>query len=264
MTWVIGASSVFGVGLLVSDIRVSLRNGQRRDMLRKVYALGPYIGVGFAGSVACGFAIWEVLQSRYSVATPPGKTYEPEAAAVDIQRIAREVFMRQPAAERDVGCQLLLVGCSFKRDMGWPGATPIAIIRMVAPHFVPHAAKRDLFAALHIGSGSKVREYKRLVRTYFREPGATISMQASEGWSQMMALSLSLEVSDHPVDGVSPHLHFMTIRKGQIALQTNEVSTTDMDGTETRRLKMPKIAENYSAFVEMVNAAGNEAGGAIA
>ena len=33
MTWVIGASSVFGVGLLVSDVRVSLRNGQRRDML---------------------------------------------------------------------------------------------------------------------------------------------------------------------------------------------------------------------------------------
>ena len=78
MTWVIGASSVFGVGLLVSDVRVSLRNGQRRDMLRKVYALGPYIGLGFAGSVACGFAIWEVLQSRYSVATPPGKAYEPE------------------------------------------------------------------------------------------------------------------------------------------------------------------------------------------
>lgn len=156
-----------------------------------------------------------------------------------------------------------MVGCSFKRDIGWPGATPIVIIRMVAPHFVPNAAKRDLFAALHIGSGSKIREYKRLVRTYFREPGPTIKMQASAGWAQMMALSMASTLGQHPTDSVSPYLHVMAIKKGQVGLSTVDRTVVNSDG-EQQFLKMPKVAENYSAFVKMVNTAGNEAGGAVA
>ena len=73
MTWVIGASSVFGVGMLVSDVRVSFPDGQSRDMLRKLYPLGPYIGLGFAGSVAASFAILNEVRPRYSHSAPAGK-----------------------------------------------------------------------------------------------------------------------------------------------------------------------------------------------
>lgn len=42
MTWVIGAASLFGYGVMLSDVRVSFPNGQRADMLKKAYPVGPF------------------------------------------------------------------------------------------------------------------------------------------------------------------------------------------------------------------------------
>jgi hypothetical protein len=53
MTWVIGASSIFDYGAMMSDVRVTFRDGRERDLVQKAYAVGFAAAVvrreGFAG-----------------------------------------------------------------------------------------------------------------------------------------------------------------------------------------------------------------------
>ena len=57
MTWVIGASSIFDYGAMMSDVRVTFEDGSERDLVQKAYPVGPYIVAGFAGSVRIGVII---------------------------------------------------------------------------------------------------------------------------------------------------------------------------------------------------------------
>ena len=59
MTWVIGASSVFDYGAMMSDVRVTLPDNSERDLVQKAYPVGPFIVAGFAGSVRIGFQMTE-------------------------------------------------------------------------------------------------------------------------------------------------------------------------------------------------------------
>jgi hypothetical protein len=51
MTWVVGASSVTGHGLMASGVRISFGDGTEADLLRKSYRVGPYILAGVYGDV---------------------------------------------------------------------------------------------------------------------------------------------------------------------------------------------------------------------
>lgn len=64
MTWVLGASSLFGYGVMLSDVQVSV--GEKRfDILQKAYPLSNYILGGFAGSVQIGFMFLQSLSNIF-------------------------------------------------------------------------------------------------------------------------------------------------------------------------------------------------------
>src|SRR2546421_679047 len=94
MTWVIGASSIFGYGAMMSDVRVTFGDGRQADLVEKAYAVGPYIVAGFAGSIKIGFMMLESL-SRLLIVPPnapqPG-AWEPEWVAEQWQSIAARIF----------------------------------------------------------------------------------------------------------------------------------------------------------------------------
>ena len=53
----------FGFAVGISDIRVTTPN-EERDCLQKIYAVGPGVALGFAGSVAIGFAMVDRLRAK--------------------------------------------------------------------------------------------------------------------------------------------------------------------------------------------------------
>jgi hypothetical protein len=89
MTWVIGASSIFDYGAMMSDVRVTFRDGRERDLVQKAYPVGPYIVAGFAGSVRIGFQMLESL-AKFLIVPPnapqPG-AWEPEAPVATISTL---------------------------------------------------------------------------------------------------------------------------------------------------------------------------------
>jgi hypothetical protein len=62
MTWVIGASSIWGSGVMLSDVRVTFANGREVDLIKKAFPVGRFICAGFAGSVQIGFQLIDHLR----------------------------------------------------------------------------------------------------------------------------------------------------------------------------------------------------------
>jgi hypothetical protein len=145
MTWVIGASSIFDYGAMMSDVRVTFRDGRQHDLVQKAYAVGPYIVAGFAGSVRIGFQMLESL-AKFLIVPPnapqPG-AWEPEWVAEHWKPLALEIFTGADVSEQALGCQILLVGISNKIDPK-VAANPRAvlmphacIVRFSSPDFDP-------------------------------------------------------------------------------------------------------------------------------
>jgi hypothetical protein len=174
MTWVIGASSVFGYGAILSDVRVTFTDGRQCDLVQKAFAVGPYVIAGFAGSVRIGFEMLHCLTRFLAVppnAPQPG-AWEPEWVAEHWKPLAVSTFAAADAQERDAGCQVLLVGISHKvrpevlanpRAVHRPSA---CIIRFCWPDFDPIIADKGLSVA-HIGSGADVGHYTKMMQHYF-------------------------------------------------------------------------------------------------
>jgi hypothetical protein len=142
MTCVIGATSIFGYGAMMSDVRVTFSDGSERDLAQKAYPVGRFIVAGFAGSVQIGF---QMLESLTKCLVPPDAArpgaWHPEWVAEHWKPVASKVFASAPPAEQALRCQILLVGVSHKIDpeaAANPRAVqmpPACIIRFSSPDF---------------------------------------------------------------------------------------------------------------------------------
>src|SRR5437867_1024671 len=58
MSWIVGANTFFGYGVMVSDICVTIQNPNGRpdykDVLQKSHKVGQSMAAGFAGSIPIG------------------------------------------------------------------------------------------------------------------------------------------------------------------------------------------------------------------
>jgi len=61
MTWVVGATSMFGYGALYSDVQVTFADGTTKDLIQKAYPITNFIAAGFSGSVRVGFSLLQSL-----------------------------------------------------------------------------------------------------------------------------------------------------------------------------------------------------------
>jgi hypothetical protein len=174
MTWVIGASSLFDYGTMMSDVRVTFSDRSERDLVQKAYSVGPYILAGFAGSVRIGFQMIESLAKFLVVPpkTPQPGAWEPEWVAEHWKPIAAHIFATADTREQAGHCQILLVGVSHKIDpevLANPRAVKMphaCIVRFLSPAFDPVITNKRL-SVDHIGSGGSVEHYTEMMRQHF-------------------------------------------------------------------------------------------------
>lgn len=269
MTWIVGASSLFGYGVVISDVQVTLHDGKTIDIIQKAYPLSNYIIGGFAGSVMIGFMLLQNLATILQV--PSGQesyAWDPVEIANYWSPIARDIFASAPLEERKLRSQFLLVGASpdpIKRGqpIGWD--SEIYIIRFSSPEFTPRVmVKRNKICT--IGSGSQVDKYKQLLREIhrsgIRSPLYTIEARNPHGWGKNLAFHLSRHINENPYPGISKHLHVFTVTRGEILLHNNDYKMYPKDGSIID-IKMPDVAKTYSEFESMIQKIGSQAAGAI-
>jgi hypothetical protein len=255
MTWVIGAASLFGYGVMLSDVRVTFTDGTTADILRKAQPVGPYIVAGFAGSVYIGYRLLQSLHDFLFIPPVPQadqQAWQPEWVAEHWSPIAKKVFRSCPPWEQRLGSQFLMVGVSPNQDMGTLQIPRVYIVRFTAPHFVPGFMRRGLNVA-HIGSGARVKEYTRAFREHFRYSSSSLRAEngGRNGWAQMLGSTVDMVTDEHPVSGVSPHVHVMVCRLGDFQEGTNNRRTYSADNPVPVLFEMPPVANNYAEFMQM-------------
>lgn len=257
MTWVIGASTIWRYGTVVSDIQVTFADGATVDLLQKAYPVGNSIVVGFAGSVRVGFALTESL--RRFLLVPPNilstHAWDPIWVANNWAPVAREVYEAQPKQERDIGSQVLLVGAHPNRRDPILGAESV-IARFSAPRFKPGIMTKTI-KLCSIGSGAGIAEYKRAIKPLFRfASGLNMAEIGGPGhWGQMLGFSISRTLNNYPRAGISRHLHVFNIHLGRITMGTNDERLFPKEGPPVDIL-MPRVATNYEEFLLLARERG--------
>lgn len=249
MTWVVGASSIFGYGVMISDVRVSWGDGTEIDLLRKSFRIAPFLLAGFAGSVHIGFQLIDDLQ-RFLVLPPgvQGVAWRPEWVAENWSPRAAEVFAASADEEKQLGSQIMIVGVSPDQDLGTPNSPRVFVIKFDWPHFEPVFERRGM-SVCHIGSGSGIESFKEAIAENFKlsSPNLQIEIVGPGAWAHMLGHSVGRLVEDNPVDGISSHVHINICRRGDFMEANNDETRHHLDGKRVEFI-MPKVASTYEEF----------------
>jgi hypothetical protein len=270
MTWVIGASSIFGDGAMISDVRASWPDGRTRDIVQKARHVGPCIVGGFAGSIKIGFQMLESL-SRFLI-PPPGAPqdggWEPGWVAKHWQPSAIRIFANASSEEQSLNSHILLVGIASGRNKKSAKNVQnlliprVYLITMKSPNFKPVFFTKPL-SIVHVGSGSTVLYYTEKMHELFcNEDFSMQSMAAGPAlWSAVLGNSMGKLVNEHPFEGVSPHVHILVCSQGYIFEGTNNETVIS---PVYKKFEMPKTARSYEDFCIMCNDGGINVKGATA
>ena len=266
MTWVIAATSPFGHGAMISDVKVTLQSGATHDLIQKAFRVGNYIVAGFAGSVLNGYRLLDSI--TLSLRLPPElastHAWEPAQIAKSWAPIAKTVFEQAPLSEQKLGSQFLVLGVSPTQNAGAPEFARAYMVRFSAPDFTPGFMHWG-YKVCSIGTGASVDRYKQVLRPYFdlRTLDSQVETVGSSWWGKMIANAVGDAVEENSERGISRHFHVLTCRRGQILASTNDITWFAPDGTSETCIAMPPVATSYQQFQHMVAELGSDASCAV-
>ncbi len=249
MTWVIGASTAFGYGVVLSDICVTCeKTGKRWDVLQKAFPLGKFIVGGLAGDIGTGLTMLRSLQ-MFLTHDPPlrDECWEPEFVSETWSKEARRLYGEIAANEMVGPVHLLTVGVS-PRPEALGGAIPvISVFR--SPNFDPELVIGGNRAD-SIGSGAEVSRYCETLERLFQVEDLVYlqgEVGSPGGFGRVVANMISRETTLNPVAGISPYFHYCSIRLGRIEIHTPN--------------GMPEVAKNWPELLKRID--GQMAGGPL-
>lgn len=268
VTWVVGAATV-DIGVLIGDIRISYADGSRlreetRYGVQKLHQVVPSIWMGYAGSIAIGFAMVE--QFREAARAVAGSSRRPEPADVVsrwAETSAREYEATFDESWRTAGCHMLVVGASqkwvesndgrplfrvargYRIEMPWPGDADSTITELPFNQFDS------------IGSGEGVEEYRSLLSEATadgRQGPAIFSPSAGQGfgdaWSHagfITSLALGSVIERRPELGISTHLFSAVVTAEGTMFSHNADADVFVENGRTRRVPpLPRIARSFA------------------
>jgi len=219
MTWVVGASTPFGYGAVISDIQVSNDEGLREDVLQKVYPVSRCIVAGFAGDILPGFFLVDSLRDFLKSPLPATDgCWDPQWVADNWPEEARRVYRQIKEEYRPDGTDILMLGLEDARNskpriMG-DAIGHLSVFR--SPNFVPKS-KQGGRKAMSIGCGNGVEKYTTTLEELMLDDDGSY-MQAEVynpgGYGRRIAENLAWIAKQNPEDGISEHFQLFIVRMG--------------------------------------------------
>lgn len=242
MTWVIGASTIFGYGIVISDIRVTCQtSGKTMDVLQKAFPMGKWMVAGLAGEVSIGLTLLRSLQLLFDeMILAPDECCEPEWVAAKWSKEAKRMYADVARDNDSDECHILTVGLQPTSTDTLGGAT-VCVSVYRSPDFVPETVLAGN-QVQSIGSGAQVVQYRESLECMISDEDL-VYMQGEVGsiggFGRVIWDMLRRDVTLHPVEVVSPHFHLFLIRLGGIE--------------EWRSPQMPDVAHNWPELLEKIN-----------
>jgi hypothetical protein len=267
MTWVVGTATMFGHALIFADVCVTFRTSQQvihHDLVQKIHPVGQFMAAGFSGSVRLGFMLLQDLLDFLRLPEDSqNQAWLPDWVVENWAGNARAAFQKAPAKERSVGVDILVVGVHPTEDVGIPGWAKSYVSVLRSPDFVP-ILREGGNATLHIGSGSEVPTYARLVEEYIsdlKQPHIHAVVGGAESYASHLLHTITLRVNDNPIQGVSRHLHSLVVQRGKIGILKSDYEV--FEGGRRWEVRMPQVARTYPELLKMAKGLGLAARGAL-
>lgn len=223
MTWVVGSTTIFGYGMAVSDVRVTLSDDSEVDCLQKIYKVGNFIAAGFAGSVAIRFAMIDRLTELLSC-DDPGRCWDPTKVAEWWPQDAREVFGSFVQSEQDLQSHIILIGTHPTEHNGNPAWPKNFVYIFRSPLFDAVAVPPPQVGA--IGCGTHFDPCRSAVDSISNDHNARFEMMKGEqgcsgGMLNMLGLRLTVLLQETQPRGISSHLHYCWVYRGKVVIAPN-------------------------------------------
>lgn len=191
-----------------------------------------------------------------------GAAWIPNDVAFDLAELAKRVFAASDATEQSLQSHLMLLGAHPTDDVGIPGYAICSVYILKSPDFVPELA--PIGEVVSIGSGSTVPPYQEVLAGFSSD---TLGLLRGEEMGMGMgAFNLTFvmhkTIERNPIRGISPHAHICIVRRGSVALNTNDETRYPPTG-EIIEFKMPPVATSWDEFVQMNSANGQSPHGAV-
>jgi len=262
MTWVIGISTAFGYGIVLSDICVTYEKDGKQETinaLQKAYPLGPFIIGGFAGSVDIGLRMLRHLHEFLRIPKSEGDyAWKVDWVAKNWQPMAQKIFNKYPRNEQAAGSHLLILGAHPTEDVGIPGEAKVHIAVLKSPNFDPIIREDDFLVIESIGTGAEA--YKTKLEIILKNPFDIAQMEVNNpgGMGQVLKSLLTDCLKKNPVTGISEHLHTFLVRRGEIICGNNDYHEWCQDGTEFQ-FEMPPLAKSHKELLEILKTKNGKA-----
>lgn len=252
MTWIVGGPIPFGYAVALSDIRVTLADGRERDCLQKIYPVGPFLALGFAGSVAIGFAMVDRLRDLLGP-PQPGMAWEPDVVAGWWPQDSRELFAKCPETEKSLGCHLLLAGAHPARNNGDAPWAKSYVYRFRSPEFTAEDSGSSIVS---IGSGEGVAEYAAALERLSGDGFSYLRHETMNPGGAALGLlhAISHAVDSNPRPGISRHLHVCAAMRDRILIANNDRKY--LGEPKIDDFLMPPVARTYQELLELLGASG--------
>jgi hypothetical protein len=261
MTWVVGMPLNLGVAIGISDVRVTAADGSTKDCLQKIYPVGNFIALAFAGSVSIGFRMVDRLAAL--LVGPSENAWDPEIVAEWWPADAREVFEASSCAEQAGHSHLMMISAHPNKRMGdapWHH-TYVHIFR--SPTFEPEPVAFNVAGSIGYGAYESgcIDALERLTTGEDEKFGLLQSLIAGQAVPGLvLGHALSEYIREASPGGISPHLNLCTAVPGQIVIANNDYVRHGPDGAGN--FVMPKLARSMAELVEIMKAQGATAEGA--
>lgn len=255
MTWVVGATTMFGYGVVVSDICVTVTRGlkkERIDVLRKSYPVGRFIVAGFSGSVRIGFSLLADLQASLKMTEKEereNECWQPAFVAENWAPRAREIFARAPEAAKRQSASILMVGIHPRENAMAGGVPVVSILR--APDFTP-VTEEGFGKVMGIGSGAKQEAMEILRKTVANVDMLQAEVNNPGGFGRYIASGMTTDLFHAAPPGVSRHLHVTLVGINSLSFGPNNITYYPHNGPP-EELRMPEVAESYAEMYRMLN-----------
>lgn len=241
MTWVVGASTLFGYGVVISDVRVTCTATARTaDVLQKAYPVGRYIVAGFAGDVHAGLALLDNLKSFLNSPAPDmDECWDPQWVADSWASEARTMFARLCEEGPTGKTHILMLGLQPQRDVLGSAIGCISVLR--SPNFSPETMLGGR-KAMSIGCGSEVELYTSALEDIMTDTHLTY-MKAEigniGGYGRVIAGVLRRIANENPTKGISRDFQVFMVRIGRAEMWAPKDT--------------PRLARSWSELQEMLS-----------
>jgi len=275
--------AMFGYAFAISDIRVTLGDGSERDCLQKIYPVGRFLAMGFAGSVRIGFAMVERL-TRMLENCPETEAWDPTVVAEWWPQEAATLFRRFPEDERDAHCHLMLI--SVHPNEPAEGPWPRSFVHVFrSPDFAAEVVNPQKVAA--IGSGANFAPCREEIEKLAVDDDETFNLIKSEmggagNIATVLGFSLTRVLQQTQPRGISSHLNYCWAYRGRVIIRTNDHATfgprwsmfssgsgidrpddeptgPDPEAHGGVQFTMPALARSWSELVALLGAHGESA-----